>query len=99
MSAIAAGFTSTTASKRSAGRSTLPVWITRSFSGDGGDAELARHIADSHGPSGSNAEYLLRLAASLRELGEHDEHVTSLERELLRLRPELAADGYQGTPV
>ncbi|MEE4110820.1 MAG: gamma-glutamylcyclotransferase, partial [Halieaceae bacterium] len=69
------------------------------FLGDGDDAELARHIADSHGPSGSNAEYLLRLAASLRELGEHDEHVTSLERELLRLRPELAADGYQGTPV
>ena len=57
------------------------------FLGDGDDAELARHIAASHGPSGSNAEYLLRLTASLRELDEYDEHVMALERELLRLRP------------
>lgn len=60
------------------------------FLGDGADDELARHIAASHGPSGSNAEYLLRLAASLRELGEHDEHVEALERELLRRCPDLA---------
>ena len=61
------------------------------FLGPGDDDELARHIADSHGPSGSNADYLLRLAAALRELGEHDAHVEALERALLRLRPELAA--------
>jgi len=60
------------------------------FLGEGGDAELARHIATSHGPSGSNAEYLLRLAVSLRSLGERDAHVEALERELLRLRPDLA---------
>lgn len=62
------------------------------FLGDGDDTELARHIAASHGPSGSNADYLLRLAASLRELDEYDEHVTRLEQELLRLFPDLAAD-------
>lgn len=55
------------------------------FLGDGHDAELARHIANSHGPSGSNAEYLLELAGALRELGEHDEHVMALEAELLAL--------------
>ncbi len=45
--------------------------------------ELARHIAASHGPSGSNREYLLTLAASLRELGVHDQHVFDLETLLL----------------
>ena len=56
------------------------------FLGGGDDMELARHIAASHGPSGSNAEYLLRLADALRELEEHDEHVMALEAALLRLR-------------
>jgi cation transport regulator ChaC len=40
---------------------------------------IAAHIAESHGPSGSNREYLLTLAQSLRELGAHDEHVFALE--------------------
>ena len=53
----------------------------------GGDVDsLARHIAASHGPSGSNADYLLDLAQALRELGEYDEHVMSLEQALQRLR-------------
>ena len=56
------------------------------FLGGGDDAELARHIAASHGPSGSNADYLLALADALRELNEYDEHVMNLERELLALR-------------
>lgn len=60
------------------------------FLGHDDDEAIARQIAASHGPSGSNAEYLLCLAAALRELEEHDEHVVALERELLRLRPELA---------
>ena len=55
------------------------------FLGGGDDRELARHILASHGPSGSNADYLLRLAAALRDLGEHDEHVMSLERAVLEL--------------
>lgn len=55
------------------------------FLGDASIAALARHIAASHGPSGSNASYLLELAAALRELGEHDNHVMALEAELLAL--------------
>lgn len=56
------------------------------FLGADSDRALAQHILASHGPSGSNADYLLSLAAALRELGEHDEHVMSLEKELLALR-------------
>ena len=44
---------------------------------------MAEHIARSHGPSGSNREYLLTLAAALRELDVHDEHVFALEALLL----------------
>ena len=40
---------------------------------------IAAHIAGSHGPSGSNRDYLLALAHALRELGIHDEHVFELE--------------------
>jgi cation transport regulator ChaC len=45
--------------------------------------EIAEHIRDSHGPSGANREYLLRLAAALRELDIVDDHVFKLEQ-LLR---------------
>ncbi|WOJ94621.1 gamma-glutamylcyclotransferase [Congregibacter variabilis] len=55
------------------------------FLGDAPDRELAKHIAASHGPSGSNADYLLSLASALREIGEHDEHVVSLEQHLIAL--------------
>ncbi|MCU0685337.1 MAG: gamma-glutamylcyclotransferase [Polyangiaceae bacterium] len=41
---------------------------------------MALHIARSSGPSGSNLDYLRRLATFLREHGEHDEHVFALER-------------------
>lgn len=46
---------------------------------------IARQIAHSHGPSGPNLEYLLRLAAALRELAADDPHVFALEREVLAL--------------
>ena len=39
---------------------------------------MADHIAASHGPSGSNRDYLLQLADALRELGEDDPHVLAL---------------------
>ena len=50
--------------------------------------ELAQHIHRSHGPSGSNADYLLQLAEALRVLGEEDQHVFELESALLRVRRE-----------
>ncbi|MDP5053749.1 MAG: gamma-glutamylcyclotransferase, partial [Congregibacter sp.] len=59
------------------------------FLGAGSDDELAKHIAESHGPSGSNADYLLSLASALRGIDEHDEHVMGLERQLLLHYPQL----------
>ena len=47
-------------------------------------AEMARQIAGSHGPSGSNAEYLLELATALRALGASDAHVFELEQAVER---------------
>ena len=47
--------------------------------------EIAAQIGSAQGPSGSNREYLLRLEASLREIGACDDHVSGLA-ELLRLR-------------
>ena len=41
--------------------------------------EIARQVRASHGPSGSNREYVLRLAASLRAIGADDSHVFALE--------------------
>ncbi len=46
-------------------------------------ADMVAQIRSSHGPSGSNADYLLELAAALRALGIDDEHVFELERTLL----------------
>jgi cation transport regulator ChaC len=47
---------------------------------------IAAQIFRSHGPSGPNLEYLLRLAAALREQDAADEHVFALELEVQRLR-------------
>ncbi len=46
------------------------------------EAEIARQIADSHGPSGPNRDYLTHLADALRELGEQDAHVFAVEKHL-----------------
>lgn len=48
-------------------------------------AELAQQIAISTGPSGSNREYLERLAMALRDLGADDPHVFELEALLRNL--------------
>jgi ChaC-like protein len=52
--------------------------------------QLAKHIHTSHGPSGSNSEYVLRLAEAIRELfpeeNHHlDDHVLELELNLKQL--------------
>ncbi|MGB8635897.1 MAG: gamma-glutamylcyclotransferase [Rhodanobacteraceae bacterium] len=54
--------------------------------GPASDEHIARHIANSEGPSGPNREYLLKLAQSLRDHGEQDAHVFAVERALLAIR-------------
>lgn len=55
------------------------------FLGDAPLSEIAAHIQRSVGPSGSNREYLLQLAAALRDLSEYDAHIFDLESLLLEL--------------
>jgi cation transport regulator ChaC len=43
-------------------------------------AELAATIARARGPSGSNLEYVVRLAEAIRAAGEDDPHVFEVER-------------------
>jgi cation transport regulator ChaC len=47
--------------------------------------DMARQVLRCRGPSGSNRDYLVRLAAALRELGADDPHVFELERRVLEL--------------
>ena len=47
-------------------------------------ADIARQVSQSHGPSGGNTEYVLRLADSLREIGAQDDHVFAVEAALRR---------------
>lgn len=41
---------------------------------------IAEHVKRSHGPSGPNVEYVLRLRAALAELGHVDDHVEAIAR-------------------
>ncbi|RBW49246.1 gamma-glutamylcyclotransferase [Marinobacter sp. F3R11] len=52
------------------------------FLGHAPDADIARQIASASGPSGTNAEYLYRLAESLRALGADCPHTFSIESHL-----------------
>lgn len=54
------------------------------YLGDAPLSEIAAHIQLSVGPSGSNRDYLLQLADSLRELAVHDSHVFALESLVLQ---------------
>ena len=55
----------------------------RNYLGPAPLERIATQVRGARGPSGANLEYVLRLAAALRELDAHDEHVFALE-ELLR---------------
>jgi len=48
---------------------------------------MAQQILDSSGPSGNNKEYILNLAEALRSIAPEaeDDHLYSLEREIIRL--------------
>ena len=50
------------------------------FLGPASATEIAEHIRGASGPSGRNRDYLLQLAAALRELRVEDEHVFELAR-------------------
>lgn len=52
------------------------------FLGAADEVEIARHIACSEGPSGHNAEYLLKLSDGLKKLGVTDPHVEKIRRYL-----------------
>ncbi len=48
--------------------------------------EMAQQIHQAQGPSGSNIEYLLRLAEGLRQIQAKDEHVFELEQKVRSLK-------------
>ncbi|MCP4331930.1 MAG: gamma-glutamylcyclotransferase, partial [Gammaproteobacteria bacterium] len=48
--------------------------------------DIAQHICRSEGPSGTNSDYLLDLANSLRDLGLHDQHVFDIEVHILEIQ-------------
>lgn len=52
------------------------------YLGSASVAEIAAQVRSARGPSGDNADYVTRLAASLRELGVEDEHVFAVESAL-----------------
>src|SRR6185437_15133330 len=54
--------------------------------GDASEADIARHVAASSGPSGRNSDYVLNLADALRELGADDPHVFAVAAELRKLQ-------------
>lgn len=60
------------------------------YLGPADEAAIARHIAAARGPSGENRDYLLHLAAALRELGSDDAHVFRIEQALQTMPGEPA---------
>ncbi len=56
------------------------------FLGDAPMSEIATQILGSTGPSGSNLDYLMRLADALRALEADDAYVFEMERMVMRLQ-------------
>jgi cation transport regulator ChaC len=59
----------------------------RNYLGPAPLGAIAGQVRGSHGPSGANLEYVLRLAEALREMAAEDEHVFALEGLLIGSRP------------
>ncbi len=55
------------------------------FLGPADENDIATQIAGAAGPSGPNADYLLRLADALRLMGEQDVHVFEIEHHLRQI--------------
>lgn len=66
--------------------------------GPASDEEIAAQIATSHGPSGSNQEYLMNLHEALVDLGQIDPHVARLVELVQASNPPLASE-RQRTPI
>jgi len=60
------------------------------YLGPASEYDIARHVAVSHGPSGPNSEYVLKLAEALQALDEHDAHVFEIAEHLRHLLSESA---------
>ncbi len=56
-------------------------------------AAIAAQVLGSHGPSGSNVEYVRELAVALRAMDARDDHVFGLERAMARSVQVPASDG------
>lgn len=54
------------------------------YLGPASDKAIAKHIANSTGPSGPNSEYVLKLASALRQMDFIDEHVFAIESQLIK---------------
>lgn len=54
--------------------------------GPAGELAIARHVDGARGPSGSNRDYVLKLAAALRDLGADAPHVFAVADALQGLR-------------
>lgn len=55
------------------------------FLGQATPSEIAHQVTTASGPSGSNIEYVLKLAQALREIEVVDLHVVAIEHEVKRL--------------
>jgi len=80
------------------------VYIARednaAYLGQASERDIATHIAAAAGPSGPNHEYLTLLAAALRDMGRHDDHVFTIEQyltELLDAQPGALGDALTVT--
>jgi len=60
------------------------VWVADEtnphFLGHASDEAIAAHVKKSHGPSGANVDYVLRLRDALRALDIDDAHVEAVSR-------------------
>ena len=97
-----AGYTLQTVDIQLAGRTSNTQALTyvgrpdnSSYLGELALDEIAAVVATSHGPSGSNTEYVLRLADAMREMGVEDTHVFGLEA---RIRSILGASARTTDP-
>jgi cation transport protein ChaC len=55
------------------------------FLGEASEYEIAQQIFAAQGPSGTNRDYLIELARSLKEMGLEDRHVFNIEMHLDRM--------------